>query len=50
MLITLNRPIVAQGLYGLRKTITTLGLALDEVEAFETALTARLSPHNKSKA
>ncbi len=36
--IALNEPIVAQGLYGMRKTITTLGLAVDDAEAFETAL------------
>ena len=40
-LITLNTDIVAQGLYGMRKTITTLGLAVDDTETFEAALKQR---------
>ena len=40
-LIALNEPIVAQGLYGMRKTITTLGFTVDDAEAFETALKHR---------
>ncbi len=47
-LIALNEPIVAQGLYGIRKTITTLGLAVDNTEAFETALKHRFEDWKQS--
>jgi len=42
-LIALNHPIVAHGLYGRRKTITTLGLAVDDTATFEAALKHRLA-------
>lgn len=42
-LIRLNEPVVAQGLYGIRKTITTLGLAPDDAEGFETKLKRHFS-------
>ncbi len=42
-LIALNHPIVAHGLYGMRRTITTLGLAVDDPASFETALKRRFA-------
>ncbi len=42
-LIALNHPIVAHSLYGRRKTITTLGLAVDDTTTFEAARKHRLA-------
>ena len=42
-LIALNHPIVAHSLYGRRKTITTLGLAVDDIVSFEAARKHRLA-------
>ena len=42
-LISLNHPIVAHGLYGMRRTITTLGLAVDDPSSFEAALKRRFA-------
>ena len=39
--IALNYPIVAHGLYGIHKTITTIGLAVDDPASFEAALNRR---------
>ena len=47
-LIMLNTDIVAQGLYGMRKTITALGLAVDDTEAFEAALKQRFDDWKQS--
>ena len=47
-LITLNTDIVAQGLYGMRKTINTLGLTVDDTEAFEAALKQRFDAWKQS--
>ncbi len=42
-LIALNQPIVAHGLYGRRRTITTLGFAVDDTASFEAALKRRFA-------
>ncbi len=42
-LIALNHPIVAHGLYGRRKTITMIGLAVDDTVSFEAALKHRFA-------
>ena len=42
-LIAFKKPIVAHGLYGMRRTITTLGLAVDDPASFETALERRFA-------
>ena len=47
-LISLNTDIVAQGLYGMRKTITALGLAVDDTEAFEAVLKQRFDDWKQS--
>ncbi len=51
-LIALNPPIVAHGLYGRRRTITTLGLAVDDTASFEAALKRRFADwkHEQSSA
>lgn len=42
-LIALKQPIVAHGLYGMRKTTTSIGLAVDDPAAFEAALKHRFA-------
>ncbi len=37
-MIELNQPVVARGPYGLRRTVTTIGVAVDDSESFRAAL------------
>ena len=41
--ITLKQPIMAQGLYGFRKKVTTIGFTVDMPDAFETVLQDRFA-------
>jgi hypothetical protein len=38
VILTLREPMVARGIYGMKRTVQRIGLALDDVKAFETAL------------
>jgi len=42
--VTLRRPLVAQGPYAFRRAATEVEVAIDDPEAFETALAGRVAP------
>lgn len=49
-LMALNQSIVAHGLYGRRRTIPTLGFAVDDTEAFEAALKRRFADWKREES
>ncbi len=49
-LVTLREPVVAQGLYGIRRPVTTLGMAVDEPAAFEAELHRRYAAWQQDDA
>lgn len=49
-LVVCKEPVVAQGLYGIRKRVTTIGFALDDTPAFEAALQARYAAWRAQQA
>ncbi|HMB92866.1 MAG TPA: hypothetical protein VKP65_18595, partial [Rhodothermales bacterium] len=49
-LVVCKEPVVAQGLYGIQKRVTTIGFALDDTPAFEATLKARYASWREQQA
>ena len=49
-LVVCKEPVVAQGLYGIQKRVTTLGFALDDTPAFEAALRVHYAAWREQQA